>query len=239
MELVQALKQNNITNEINLEKKQNNFLETTLGKVINTGLNLGLRALLPDLIENQVIEIKDIFFKEGLKEGINKAISSAIDLGKSAIGIVTGNFENISQVQTAVQKGGIIDGVSDALDYVLEKTRDKGILSNRVTNTIKNGKETLLNTVSNNIENEFNKQLNSLEKLQKYSDNWKQYFNNKNFEGMTKEIYKINSELKQLIPMENTLKLARNIQNLHELIKNNGKNFNLSDEQMKLAEMLG
>ena len=39
------------------------------------------------------------------------------------LGIITGNFENISQVQAAVQKGGIIDGISDTIDFVLDKTQ--------------------------------------------------------------------------------------------------------------------
>lgn len=232
------LEQNNNINNLEIEKEQKNFLETTLGKTINTGIDLGLRMLLPDLIENQVIEIKDTLFKEGLGEGIKKAVSSAVDFGKSALGIITGNFENISQVQVAIQKGGIIDGVSDTVDFVLEKTENSGILPSSITNTIRVGKNTLLNSVSNNIENEFNKQLESAEKLQKYSNNWKEYFNNRDFEGMTKELYKINAEIKELIPMENTLKEARIIQNLHSLIKNNGKDFNLTQEQIKLAEML-
>ena len=42
--------QNNITNDIeiknniDIENKQNNFLETTLGKTINTGIDIGIRA---------------------------------------------------------------------------------------------------------------------------------------------------------------------------------------------------
>ncbi len=79
------LQENNILNNIEIEKKQNNFLETTLGKTINTGVDIGLRMLLPDLIENQVIEVKDTLLQEGLSEGIKKVVSSAIDLGKSAI----------------------------------------------------------------------------------------------------------------------------------------------------------
>ena len=237
MELTKSIN-NNISNDINLEKKQNGFLQSTLGKVINSGLNLGLRLLLPDFIENQVIEVKDTLFNEGLGEGIKKAISSAIDLGKNAIGVFTGNFESISQAQDALQKGGIIKGLSDAVDYSIEKTQNDGILSNNITNTIKNGKDTILSTISNKIENEFNKQLNSLEKIQKYSSNWKEYFNKKDFNSMTKELYKINSELKKILPMENIIKQARTIQNLHELIKNNGKDFNLSEEELKLAEML-
>ena len=55
---------------------------------------------------------------------------------------------------------------------------------------------------------------------------------------MTTQIYKIRAELKELVPMENTLKEARTIENLHNLIKNNGKDFNLSSEQQELAKML-
>lgn len=239
METLQnELKENNITNNLEIEKKQNNFLETTLGKTINSGINIGLRMILPDLIENQIIDIKDTLLKEGLSQGIKKAVSSAIDLGKSAVGIVTGNFENVSQVQAAIQKGGIIDGISDTIDFVLNKTQQTGILPYNITKAIKTGKNTILNNVANNIENEFNKQLESAEKLQKYSNNWKQYYNNKDFEGMTRELYKINAEIKNLIPLENTIKEARTIQNLHNLIKTNGRNFNLTNEQLELAKML-
>lgn len=153
-------------------------------------------------------------------------------------GIFTGNFENISQMQAAVQKGGIIDGMSDTIDYVLEKTEEKGVLPTTITRTIRTGKNTLLNNVANNIESEFNKQIRSAERLQRYSNNWKECFNNKDFEGMTNQIYKIRAELKELVPMENTLKEARTIENLHNLIKNNGKDFNLSAEQQELAKML-
>ncbi len=153
-------------------------------------------------------------------------------------GIFTGNFENISQMQTAVQKGGIIDGMSDTIDYVLEKTQKSGILPTAIARTIRTGKNTLLNNVANNIENEFNGQIRSVERLQRYSNNWKECFNNKDFQGMTTQIYKIRAELKELVPMENTLKEARTIENLHNLIKNNGKDFNLSAEQQELAKML-
>ena len=52
-------------------EQQNNFLETTLGKTINTAIDIGLRAVLPDMIEEQVIDIKNVLFNNGLKEGID------------------------------------------------------------------------------------------------------------------------------------------------------------------------
>lgn len=232
------INENKINNNIELINNQNNFIETTLGKTINMGLDIGLRALLPDFIENQVIEIKNTIIKEGFAEGVNKAITSAIDLGKSALGIFTGKFDNISQIQTAIKSGGIIDSISNVIDFALGKASKKNLIPYGITQTIKQGKNVLLNNISSNIENEFNKQLDSIEKLQKYENNWKEYFNLKDFKGMQKEYIKIKEKLKELVPLENTLNEARRIENLHNLIKNNGNDFNLTPEQLKLAEML-
>jgi hypothetical protein len=55
---------NKIVNE-NLQKK---FLETTLGKTVNTAIDIGLRAILPDFVENQVINLKNNLFNFGLKD---------------------------------------------------------------------------------------------------------------------------------------------------------------------------
>ena len=228
----------NKNNQLINENEQTKFIETNLGKTINFGIDIGLRAILPDFIEQQIIDIKDILLKEGFSDGIKTIVSSAINLGKSTLGIATGNFENISQVQAVIKNGGIIDGVSNLTDTVLNNITNKGKLPYNVTNAIKKGKDTLLNSVTSKIEEEFNNQLNSLEKLNKYSEKWKEYFNSHNFEGMQKEYLKIKDKLKTLIPMEETLKKARTIENLHILIKNNGQDFNLTEEQLKLAELL-
>ena len=227
-----------INNNLNNEVEQKNFLETTLGKTINTGIDIGIRALLPDYIEEQVIDLKDNLIKYGLKDGIKKSIDDAINLGKSAIGIVTGNFENISQVQEAIKSGGIIDNVSNLLDDVINKVYSKGLINSTVAKTIKQGKNSILNNVEKNIENTFNKQINSLKYTEKYINNWKEYFDKKDFDGMEKEYKKIEKEINNLIPIEKTISDVRKIENLHNLIKNNGQDFNLTQEQLELAEKL-
>ncbi len=240
MNLLANSLENNLSNSNELIKTedQTSFIETSLGKTINFGLDLGLRAALPDFVEEQVIDIKDTLLKEGFSEGIKKVVSSAIDFGKSALGIVTGNFENISQVQTAVKNGGIIDGVSNLVDTVLNKTTKSGVLSYSMANTIRKGKNVILDSITNKIEDEFNSQLDAAEKLQKYSNNWKEYYNAHDFEGMQREYDKMKEKLKILMPMETTLKQARTIENLHTLIKNNGQDFNLTQEQKQLVELL-
>ena len=240
MEVNELEKNNEINLENNLEqeKDQKSFLETTLGKTINAGLDIGIRALLPDFIDEQVINLKDNLFEYGLKDGIKQTIDDAIDLGKSAIGVVTGNFENVNQMQSAVETGGLIDGVSSLLDTVIDKVQDTGLINYNVANTIKQGKDVILNNVESNIEKTFTEQLTSVENTNKYINNWKEYFNNHDFSGMEKEYEKLENELKNLVPLENTINEARTIENLHNLIKNNGQNFNLTQEQLELAEKL-
>ena len=227
---------NEINNNINVEK--NNFLNSVLGKTINTAIDIGLRAILPDLIENQVIDIKNALLQNGLKSGIDTAVNSAINLGKSAVGIVTGNFENMDQVRMAVGNGGIVDTVSNVLDKAINNTYKKGYIDKTVTSIIKNGKNVLLNNISNNIKSELDQQTNSVEKLEKYINNGKEYYNKEDFEGMTKEYNKIKTQLNKVVPLENILKETRKVETLHELIKNNGQNFNITELEKNAIENL-
>ena len=68
MEIGQDI-QLNLTNE----KNQNEFLNSTLWKTINNGIDIGIRYLLPDLIEEEIIELKDNLINFGLKDGIKKS----------------------------------------------------------------------------------------------------------------------------------------------------------------------
>ena len=222
--------------ELNNNIEKNNFLNSVLGKTINTAIDIGLRAILPDLIENQVIDIKNALLQNGLKSGIDTAINSAINLGKSAVGIVTGNFENMDQVKIAVGNGGIVDTVSNVLDKAINTTYRRGYIDKTVTSIIKNGKNVLLNNITNNIKSELDQQTNSVEKLEKYVNNWKEYYNNKDFEGMTKEYNKIRTQINKVIPLENILKETRKVETLHELIKNNGQNFNITEAEKNIIE---
>lgn len=230
--------ENQILNNLNLEKNENNFLNSTLGKVVNNAIDIGIRYILPDLIEEEAIDIKDSLIKNGLKEGVQTAIDNAVTLGKSAIGIVTGNFENISQIKKAVDQGGLIDSVSEVIDFATNKAQKAGIIDRNISSLIKTGKNSILNNVSSSIEKELNNQQNNIEKLEKYSENWKKYYENQDFEGMVKEYNKMKEKLKEIIPVEETIKKARTIETIHNLIKNNGKEFNLTKDQLELVEKL-
>lgn len=230
-----------IDENIDLESENNSqqsFLESTLGKVINFSVDTGLRAILPDIIEDEVVDIKNTFINEGFSEAINKVVDSAINFGKSAIGILTGNFESVSQAEKAIEKGGIIDGVSNVIDFTVDNVSNLGIIPDEITSIIKKGKDVLLDNVSSNIKKEFKSQTKNIDNLASYTNSWKEGFENQDFSQMEKYIKKIQSTLNKTMPIEKLIEEARAVENLHELIKNNGGNFDLSEEQKELAKIL-
>lgn len=226
-----------VEQEVNVEN-QNKFLQTTLGKTINTALDIGLRGIMPDMIEEQIIDIKNVLLTNGLKEGIDTAIKSAIDLGKSALGIVTGKFENLSQAHNAVKKGGIIDGISEVIDNVVCSATKNELISKGTSRLIKKGKNAILDTISANIEDKFLQEMNSLEKISKYISNWKNCYNLKDIKGMDREYKKLKQQMDTVMALDSTISEAKKIENLHNLMKNKGKDYELSEEEKQLINIL-
>lgn len=230
--------ENSIYMNLNLEKKQNEFLNSTLWKTINNGIDIGLRYLLPDLVEDEIIDLKDNLINYGLKDGIKKSINSVIETGKEAIGIISGNFENIGQIQKVIKNGGLIDIIDNFLDKTLDKAINSGKINQTIGKIVKTGKSSILSSVERNIESTLNSQVENSKNIEKYMNNWKKYFNDRNFSGMEKEYTKLEKELKSLVPIETTIKNARYIENIHNLIKNNGQNFELSEQELELANKI-
>ena len=229
--------ENNNSNNVTLEE-QKSFLETNLGQVINGGVDLGLKALLPDIIEDEVIEIKDSIITDGFSAGVKTAIDNVVDMGKSVLGIFTGKFDNLSQVKNTIESGGLLDSISSVLDWGINKAKESGLISKSTANLIETGKDTILNTVNSNIEDNLTNQMESVEKIDKYISNWSEYYEKQDFDNMEKQYKKIEKELENIMPLENVITKARQLENLHQLIKNKGGDFNLTQEELELANKL-
>ncbi len=236
---------NDMILENNIEMKNNklielqqNFLQSNLGKTINSAIDIGLKALLPDIIEDQIIDVKNAILENGFSEGIKQVINSSINTGKSIMGIITGNFENISQIQLAVKKGGILDNISELLDYSIKLATNKNLINKSTSYMLKNGKNTIINSISNNIEETLTRQLKAVEKLEQYCENWDIAYNKKDLELMEKCYKNIKNNLNKIVPLETVIDKSRKIENIQNLIKNNGNNFNISSLEMELAQKI-
>ncbi len=144
----------------------------------------------------------------------------------------------MSQVKDVIKKGGLIDSISGVLDWGVNLAENNYLINKNTASLIKKGKNTILNTINNNIENNMTSQIESIEKINNYISNWNEFYKNQDFNSMEKLFKKMEKELQQIMPIENVITKARVIENLHNLIKNNGKNFNLSNEEIELANKL-
>lgn len=221
-----------------LGKLQDGFLQTKFGNVVDNAFNSALRAMLPDFVEDQVIDVKDAILQDGVKAGVNEAITSSLDLGKSVLGIFTGKFENISQIQNVVKKGGLIDAISSVLDKAIDMSVSSGLIDKSVGKIITSGKKAILKNVSSSIENSLESQVSSIEKLDKYCEKWQDAYKNQDIVEMDKVYKNINKQLENIIPLESTINKAREIENLQNFIKNNGGDFNISNDELELAKVL-
>ena len=234
----------NNTNEIDqslgnkIYEAQRSFLQTSLGKAVNTAVDIGLKVVLPDVIEDEVIDIKDCILENGFKAGMEEIVKSGIDFGKSVSGIITGNFETVEQIQMAVKNGGILDKTSELFDNVINLVKEKGMINNTTASLIKQGKNSIISSISNKIEETLTNQIKAVEKIEKFTNNWNTAYGIQDFDKMETAYKNIKNNLEKTLPLEKIINNARTIENIHNLIKNNGKKFNLSDEELSLAQRL-
>ena len=222
----------------NLVEKQDNFLESTLGQIINTGIDVGIRAVLPEWLEDDFIEIKDSVLNDGFKEGVKIAINKAIDMGKAIQGIFTGNFENLSQIKAVIESGGLLDTISKLLDNVITWAKDEKIISSSTAKLIKSSKKTIMQSIEDSIDNSLEDQVTAIEKIDGYIEKWNNYYKDQDLTNMKKIHTRIQNELEKIVPIQDVLDKVENLSNIHELIVNNGGDFSLSEEEIELSAML-
>ncbi len=239
-EIINNLKKPEVREEIsnNLKEKQEEFLESTLGKIINTGIDVGIKAVLPEWLEDEIIEIKDSVLNVGFKEGVQMAINKAIDMGKAIEGIFTGNFENLSQIKSVIQSGGLLDTISDLLDSVITWAKEEKLISSSTAKLIKSSKKTILKNIEESIDNSLEDQVTAIEKIDGYIEKWNNYYKEQDITNMKKIHTRIQNEMEKIIPIQDVLNKVEQLENMHELIVNNGGKFNLTEEEIELSTML-
>ena len=95
-----------------------------------------------------------------------------------------------------------------------------------------------MDTIEDGIDDILSNQIKAMEKIDGYIEKWQKYYEEQNFTNMEYQYDKIQEYLQEVVPLEDVLEKAHTVENLHEFIKNNGKDFNITEEQKELAEML-
>lgn len=225
MELVEDLKQ---TKDVKID----------IGNLADTALEFGLRTVLPDFIEDDVIDIKNKFIEEGFTEGIKEIYEKVKDIWKSIQGIFTGKFESVEQVKRLIQTDGILDGTSEIIDKILKTLLNKKKISKSTYNLIKTGKKEIMNSLENELESYYKIDTYSLEKIEEYCQEWKENYSKGNYKEMQKSINKIKQRLEKNESIEKIIKQAREIEKIQKYIEEKGSIENLSESEKMLIEKI-
>ena len=234
---IENLKNNLVVFEEKLADAQERFMESNIGKILNNALDTSLKIALPDVAEDVVISAKDAILENGIKDGVKQIWTNIKDYGKSVFGLVSGKFENIEQVQIATKNGGILDTFSTIFDFALDKSVDSGKITKSARKSLKSAKNSIIKDIKGDISEELDNQVKYIEELEDYNNKWTECFNNKDLSGMKNANKNIQKYLDKTLPLENTLKMARKIEIMQNLVENTGS-FDITEEEQELATVL-
>ena len=160
-------------------------------------------------------------------------------LEKVYLGFLLENLTLFHKHILLLNLGGIIDSASKIVDTAVKAAQDNKLINASTAKVIKKSKNVVKDCISSKIEENFMEQVDGIEKVGKYIDNWNSYLNQRDLSGMRKEYNKIMKKLDTLLPLEGTLKEARAIENVQELIKNKGGTLdNITEEELRLAQTI-
>ena len=197
------------------------FFGGVFKNALNFGVDLGLKALLPDLIEDQVIDIKNSILEGGFKEGVNTLVKKVNEFKNSITGIFTGNFNNIEEIHTATKQGGIIKTVSKGLSKGIDAGVKSGAIPKSVRSIIKAGKTTILNEFNSSLESQMKKEMKKFDTLNDLNKKWYDALDQRDFNKMTNYTEKISELSKDLVKFSNIIEETKKIEELHNFIKEN------------------
>lgn len=231
----------NLQNTLNEQlEKVDNFFETKFGQIIDNAIDFGLKEILPDSIENEVIEVKNSLIEGGIQEGITKAIEVSVEKGKELLGINENTYNTIEDIKNVIKEGNLKEGISKVIDETIDKIQDWGLINENMANLIKNGKDIILNETGKKIEVELENQENILSDLDESCSKWENALEKGySFNTLTKHYKNVIKELEDAAPLKETIQKAVEIKNQYELIKSkyeDGDELTLSDEEKELCK---
>lgn len=202
----------------NIDEKFSETINNTIDDIYNEIL----RSFLPDLIEDKVIKIKD-------QLGLSQLSKKVADFTKDVINNKNEKKENKNMSDLDIEK---------ETRKIISSIKDSYNLSTQQIKKLEKNKE----TISNKVEQELNKKIenyvNIFKKNDEYVNEWKEFYNSKDFKNMEKVYKKIEKNMKDIALIEEKIKEVRELENVHLLIKRKGGDFNLTNEELELTKSL-
>jgi len=231
----------NIEDTLNVQlEKVDKFFDTKFGQIVDNAIDYGLKQILPNNIENEVIQVKDSLIEGGIQEGISKAIDISFEKGKELLGINENTYNTLEDIKNVIKAGNLKEAISKTIDETVDRVKGWGLINENVANLIKNGKDIILNETDKNIEVELEKEENILSDLENGCSKWENALEKGySFNTLTKHYKNVMKELEEVAPLKETIQKAVEIKNQYELLKSkhdSGDELILTEEEKELCK---
>ena len=100
------------------------------------------------------------------------------------------------------------------------------------------GRELIITTVDQVLNSIFEHHMRTEIRIMQNIENWNNAYQNQDFEQMESIFAQLYEDFDMMMPLRKFLNEMGRIENLHNLIKNNGNNFDISEHERKAAELL-
>lgn len=197
---------------------------------------LGLRAILPDCIENQIIDFKNNIFKNGLLDGLKSVFENVVDIGKNILRMNNISVpDKIVNIKDSILNSDFINTIGKELGKSLDSLINLKDSNNDIYNIINDNKEIIISNFKSNLNEEFKFQNKLFYNINNEISNWKENLSNENYEGMEKSFKLIQQYNSKIMPIDNIVKDINYIESIHKLLANNNS---ISSEELELAQKL-
>lgn len=203
---------------INTVAKQNDNLNYILQNIINWSIDKGIKYLFPNLIGDKIVKIKNSILNSNTQEKITSGIQNIINMENKKSSISNKGNNDIQKIEEILNDPRTIEMLTEIVEKIL----------NNMDNVKIKDKSIVLKDIHKNLSKDITEQINSINNINNYSKDWYNFFEKENFNSMNKSFNKIKNELKNIAPIEEIIIKTKKIENLHELVKGKGGDFNIT-----------
>lgn len=212
------------TLELNQEinNSQTNFLNNILEKALNFGVNMGIKAITPDFVEDQVIEIKDNIIENGFEKTVSSLVNQVQDFGKNVMGLFNGNFNNSKELEQATKNVELYNMVEQLVNKGIDRAIKSKKINKDLGNFLKDTNSVIVENFSKDLNKSILKENKNFEKLDQYNKDWENAWLDRDIEKMEKALENINKMLEKLTKYKDPIIKADRLNELHNHIVKSG-----------------
>jgi len=88
---------------------------------VNRGIDIGIRLVFPDFLEDGIREVKDSLIQDGFGAALRTAVDQTLQLGRQALDFAIRGFRNTPEAIQLLDNGMLQNNIAKTVDEAITK----------------------------------------------------------------------------------------------------------------------